>query len=633
MQQLTTTQIIDFIEGVDPFSQFNRHDLGIIADAFKVITLKQNKSISLNKRDNEKHVYLVYQGAVEQKKPDGSIRARLGAEDLFGFTFIEQTHHQQSPYIVCALEDAILLMLPYAVLSQWVNTKPEKAAHFAAKSEVRLQSAKTRLPDHKLWPAHNKHHLVKKVADVVTNTFVAVSPTESIQSVAQKISQVAGASAALVFDDVLAHDNAHLLQGIVTTNDMSNRVVAAGLPLDTPVEQIMSHSPKTIEADALLLHALATMKQCNLGHIPVIQDHKVTGLLCVQHLMQTQQTQCISLLQQIQHADSIKTLVSYSTHRQQIFQELVEDKMQPDAIGQVMTMLMDATTSRLIELTIDKIGQPPCDFCWIAAGSHARKEIHLLSDQDTALILDNNATKADRFYFKFLAMHVSNGLDACGYPLCSGRFMAVTPKWCQTESIWEAYYQEWVASPEYDNLLNITVFLEIRGVYGNKSFAHHLQQRLFEQIKKNKQFLGVLSNEATKITPPLGIFNNLVLEKSGRHSKTLNIKKFAISLIIDLARIYGLAAGSTESSTEARFKAANQQGILSSESYVDILGAYQFIMQFRFNHQSQLLKSNEMPNNHIIPDQFGNFERKHLKDAFRIISDLQDATKVKFKLL
>lgn len=62
-------------------------------------------------------------------------------------------------------------------------------------------------------------------------------------------------------------------------------------------------------------------------------------------------------------------------------------------------------------------------------------------------------------------------------------------------------------------------------------------------------------------------------------------------------------------------------------------GVYQFIMQFRFNHQSQLLKSNEMPNNHIIPDQFGNFERKHLKDAFRIISDLQDATKVKFKLL
>lgn len=67
--------------------------------------------------------------------------------------------------------------------------------------------------------------------------------------------------------------------------------------------------------------------------------------------------------------------------------------------------------------------------------------------------------------------------------------------------------------------------------------------------------------------------------------------------------------------------------------YTDILGAYQYIMQFRFNHQAELINAGKQPNSHINPDQFGRFERKHLKDAFRIISDLQDATKVKFKLL
>ncbi|MDG2643287.1 putative nucleotidyltransferase substrate binding domain-containing protein, partial [Vibrio parahaemolyticus] len=34
--------------------------------------------------------------------------------------------------------------------------------------------------------------------------------------------------------------------------------------------------------------------------------------------------------------------------------------------------------------------------------------------------------------------------------------------------------------------------------------------------------------------------------------------------------------------------------------------------------------------NHIAPDDFSSFERKHLKDAFKIISELQDVAKLKF---
>jgi CBS domain-containing protein len=70
--------------------------------------------------------------------------------------------------------------------------------------------------------------------------------------------------------------------------------------------------------------------------------------------------------------------------------------------------------------------------------------------------------------------------------------------------------------------------------------------------------------------------------------------------------------------------------MLSDDAFKNILGAYQFILSFRFGHQLEALKKGEVPDNNINPDSFGSFERKHLKDAFRIIADLQEAAKIRF---
>ena len=125
-------------------------------------------------------------------------------------------------------------------------------------------------------------------------------------------------------------------------------------------------------------------------------------------------------------------------------------------------------------------------------------------------------------------------------------------------------------------------------------------------------------------------FNSLVLEKSGENKKTLNVKKYAINLVIDLARIYGLAVECDLSATDERFSAANEKGMLSDDAFKNILGAYEFILSYRFSHQLEALKRGEEPNNNIDPNSFGSFERKHLKDAFRIIADLQEGAKVRF---
>ncbi|GGP74843.1 putative nucleotidyltransferase substrate binding domain-containing protein [Shewanella ulleungensis] len=618
MPQSLLPNIMTFISQIDPFDKIDKAELRELCAHVKISYLGKGEKVDLDEDDKEKSLYIVRTGSMEQRKTDGVLRARLGPEDLFGFTFLNSDVNDNEGYYATAIENTLLYLIPHSALQTLFKHSPHVAEHFASQAQVRLKSALD-----VVWSNKEKGLFLRRVGDIATGRIAIVTADMSIRKVAHEMRNVLRTSCAVIYKD-------NNIVGLITDRDMTKRVIADGVSVDQPIEDVMTASPHIIKPDDLVLHAASLMMQYNIRNLPVVKDNKVIGLLTTTHLVQNHRMQAIFLIDKIKYAGSTSVLASFTPERQAIFEALVEGKVAPETIGKVMTMIMDAYNRRLIQIAIDKLGPPPCEFSWIVAGSHARNEVHMLSDQDNAIVLADSATDNDKIYFKHLANLVTHGLDRCHYSLCSGNYMASTPKWCQTVSIWKAYYKKWVANPEYECLLNISVFLEIRTIYGNADYETELRNELHSNIKNNREFLSSLVKDAVNTNPPLGIFNKLVLEKSGENKKTLDVKKYAINLIIDLARIYGLAVECDLSATDERFKAANEKGVLSDDSFKNILGAYKFILSFRFNHQLVALKQGEEPNNNINPDHFGSFERKHLKDAFRIIADLQEAAKVRF---
>lgn len=610
--------IIQFIGQVDPFDKIPKSAIRQLASQIKITYLAKGEVIDFCTPGQQKSLYIIRTGSMEQRKTDGVLRAKLGPEDLFGFTFLNSDTAPADGYHATAIENTLLYLIPHSALQELLIQFPDCAEHFASQAQVRLQSALD-----VVWSNKEKGLFIKRVEEVASGRVAVVTANQTIQAVAHEMRVIQRSSCAVVYED-------EKIVGLVTDRDMTKRVIAHNVATDKPISEVMTHSPLTIAPDDLVLHAASMMMQFNIRNLPVIKNNQVVGLLTTTHLVQNHRVQAIFLIEKIKYANSIASLTSFTAERQAIFEALVEGRVSPETIGKVMTMIMDAYTRRLIQFAIDQLGPPPCDFSWIVAGSHARNEVHMLSDQDNAIVLDDNATEQDRLYFNQLATIVTEGLANCHYPLCPGKFMAVTPKWCQTLAVWKLYYKKWVANPEYQCLLNISVFLEIRSLYGNREYETKLRNAMHSNIRSNREFLSILVKDAVNTHPPLGIFNSLVLEKSGENNKTLNIKKYAINLIIDLARIYGLAVESDLSATGERFNAAKQQGVLSEDAFKNITGAYQFILSFRFSHQLEALKQGNKPDNHINPDRFGSFERKHLKDAFRIIADLQEAAKIRF---
>ncbi|MGR5232805.1 DUF294 nucleotidyltransferase-like domain-containing protein [Vibrio rotiferianus] len=613
-----TPNIFDFLIKIDPFDKLPESVVGSVANSVKVKYLVRGETIGFSALCDQRYLYIIRTGAIEQRTPNGELRARLGQDDQFGFTFLAPLGNAEDGYQAEAIEDSLLYLVPHSELKLVSEEHPEFADYFATQANVRLSSAVKYV-----CRKEEKGLFFRAVGEIASENIAIVDVNDSIRSVAQTMCGKQRSSCAVVMKE-------GEIIGLVTDRDMTKSVVAHDMDTNQSIANVMTLNPVLIEDDAKVIQAISLMLQYNIRCLPVVHGKLVKGLLTTTHLVHNHRTQSLFLIEKIKYASSLNTLAALKEERQTIFQALVESGVSAEIQGRVMSMIMDAFTHRIIQLNEELLGSPPCDYAWLVAGSHARNEVHMLSDQDSAIVLSDDATEEHKLYFTHLAMRVCNGLAACGYPLCDGKYMAASPKWCQPIHRWKEYYQKWVASPEYNKLLSISVFLEVRAIHGNREFIDQIQQHLHDCIQKSPSFIPALVRDAIDTHPPLGIFNNLVLEKGGKNSHTLNIKKYALNLIIDLARIFSLAAGGSLTGTEERFRYAAQQGTLSKDSVENIIGAYRFITQVRFRHQLNAILTGTTPDNHIAPDDFSSFERKHLKDAFKIISELQDVAKLKF---
>lgn len=617
MNQELLPNVRAFLQSIFPFSLLPDQVLDAIACNIDILLLNPGQELAPDCRAT--FLYLIRSGAVQQNHLNGQLRSRLASEDIFGFNL--QQVNSQNNYIIKAIENTLLYRIDYLELMEQVKEYPQVASQLALNLNTRLHSTHTfgSITD-------SQHHYMRLCGDTNQVQIVNVSAEQSIQSVAHAMSELAGGLSCAFITDSSKH-----LLGMVTDKEMTNRVVAQAIPITSPVSEIMTTNVHTVQDNDLLLTALHLMMQYQVQNIPVLNSQKqVVGLITPQDLIQKNGGRSIYLLDRIYKAISIETLISLAKERNQAFEGIMESRASPNLIGQVLTKLYDAFTYRLLELAIKQFGNPPCQFSWIVAGSHARNETHLSSDQDNAIIISDDATESDRTYFQHLAMYVCKGLSQLGYPLCSGRFMAATPQWCHRESVWKAYFRKWATNPEYELLLNLNVFVEIRHIYGNETIFQAVDSFRYQLVKNNKLLISALIRNSLRTRPPLGIFRNLVLDKDGQDNNVLNIKKSAIGCLVDIVRIYNLIYPSPILNTSERIEHLYKNNVFNKSSYLDIKETYQYVNQLRYESQLKSIQKNLTTNNLLQPDTFGSFERQHLKDAFRIISSHQDLIKMKF---
>ncbi|UJS25400.1 putative nucleotidyltransferase substrate binding domain-containing protein [Thiothrix winogradskyi] len=566
------------------------------------------------------HVLLIRRGAVDVCLESGDVYGRFSKGDWVGYRSVLRGGVVSMN--VMALEDSLFFAIPASLFLELVGSFDRVSKYFSDRKQERLRSALQEIR------GNDGMSLVAMHVRDLMKLPMLVGKSDSIQQVAQQMNEFNTQTVMVTGDD-------GGLCGIVTDVDFRKRVVAEGRSIHLPIADIMTLNPLTLTPRDQASEALLLMSRRNIRHLPVVEDSEVVGVLSASDLLRTQSSSAVYLVGDIFAAQDVARLAELSKSLPKLLVSLVKQSLPANDIGQSITSIGQAIARRLLVMAEEKFGAPPVPYAFIVAGSMARREQTAHSDQDNGMILSDDYNEAQHGeYFRQIAKYVSDGLDACGYIYCPGNVMATNDQWRQPLAVWRGYFDAWITKPEPMALMYASIFFDLRCLHGDASLLSRLLEEILSKTKTSTLFQAFMAGNALSHKPPIGFFRGFVLDKDSKDSsaeKGMDMKKRGVVPIIDMARLYALAAGLAPINTWERLEAIADAGTMTRSTVEDVRDAFEFISMVRLQHQAKQIENGQKPNNHMPPEELSALERRHLKDAFEVISTMQESMATRYQ--
>lgn len=619
--QVELIEIRDHLSRFAPFDDLPDEALDEIASQVQVRYFKAGTSIL--EHDEPIHdLHYIRSGAVEIFLRTGQLFNRLGEGDIFGQASLRRGKRVRFP--ARALEDTLVYFIPDALFQRLNDTHDSFADFVDTEGSGRLKAVT------------QSQGRANELTTVRANRLITRPPvTLDVQCSIHRAAAIMTEQSvsALLITESTGEDTQPRVVGIITDRDFRTRVVSAALPPETPLREIMSPDPITLQHTDSVLDAILCMLRNNIHHLPVLNRRRPIGLINLADVLRYQSRSSLYLVNDIFKRPSVTALQNLLPDVRATFLRMVEDEASAHMIGSAMSSIGRSFIQRLVDLAHEEMGPAPIPYCFMVMGSMARDEQLIVTDQDNALILDDSFDPAvhDEYFLK-LARFVSDGLAACGYSYCKGDIMATNPRWRQPLAVWKAYFTEWIERPNPQALLHSNIFFDLEAVSGQSDFVEQLRELIAAKASDNNRFLAMMARNSLNRTPPLGLFRTFVMEKDGEQKNIINIKGRGTAPLTDLIRVHALACGSTAQNSFDRLDDIGKTRLMPPESLEKLRHALEFLSLARIRHQALDLQEEREPNNYIEPENVSPAERYALKDAFQILSNAQNFLRYRYPM-
>ncbi|MCE5195065.1 MAG: DUF294 nucleotidyltransferase-like domain-containing protein [Nitrospiraceae bacterium] len=627
-------EVVEFLKKVPPFQFLEDTELKKIAAGVSMEYYPSGSTILYQEGPASEYLRVIKKGGVKVfiRSADNEevVIDYRGEGDVFGL--LSMVKGDRSIANVIAVEDTISYLIDKQTILALLDTHPS-VTEFFLKSFLNKYIDKTYKEMHNkslLYGGGDKLLFTTPIGEL-SNRKVITAPNDiTIKEASEIMSKHKIGSLVLVTTEGVP-------VGIVTNRDFRDKVVSKGRQVTDSVTSIMSSSLIKAEARDYCFEALLKMLRYNIHHVLVVDEGKLKGIITNHDLMMLQGISPISIVKELESQQTIEGLIPVSKKINKIVSLLLKEGAKASNITRIISEINDRLVKKIIDITERELGKPPVNYCWIVFGSEGRKEQTFKTDQDNAIIYDDTDTKEEaekaKVYFSVFASHIRDGLLKCGFPLCPANYMATNPQWCQPLKVWKKYFSNWVSEPVQDSILKSLIFFDFRPLYGEISFAEKLRDHLIIILKDQKVFLGYLANVIIKNMPPVGFLKSFVVEKSGEHKDMLNLKIKGVSMLVDIVRLFSLERGIRETSTLERLNVLKNSHTTAKEYAEEIEHAFEFIMLLRIQHQLEQIQSGSDPDNFIDPKKLSNLEKKTMKEAFHLVSKIQDSIIERYKSL
>ncbi|OZD66582.1 cyclic nucleotide-binding protein [Rhodococcus sp. 05-340-1] len=428
--------------------------------------------------------------------------------------------------------------------------------------------------------------------------------------------------------------------GIFTDRDLRIRVVAAGIGIDTPIEQVMTSPAETVTADRLAGTVLMDMLERGLRHMPVVSTRgEVLGVVEDSDLHAASTRRSFVVRRAVASASTPAELADAGRLVPRLVVDLFKGGTDAMAVSAILSVVVDSLVRRAVEIEWTARPDVPRDhFAWITLGSVARREAMPSSDVDSALTWadatadpdvrgKSNAVSWTRDEALMdLATRVHVSLDAAGLPSDSNGAVASSPRFARSAGQWERAAAHWLSNPfgergnpaEDSGLIMSSLMIDGRVVWGPREL-HTVPEAYRRLLLDHPDALRLQLRDALAGRARLRSLRDVLARRGG----TFDLKAHALTPIVNLARWGGLSVGIASSSTPARLAAASGNGMLSERDVATLTEVFALLQRLRLSHQIDQITAGHRPGDVLIMADLSPLERSLLTDGIREIAAVQ----------
>ncbi len=417
--------------------------------------------------------------------------------------------------------------------------------------------------------------------------------------------------------------------GIFTMTDLLGRVALQEIPLDVPLEEVMTPDPIALPESALGFEGIEVMAEHGMKHICVLSGGRLVGVLGERDLLTSNPLTLDRLVRGILRADTVATIAGHLGEVPRLIGAVISQGAEADQILRLITRINDHATRRVLALLRREHDVGGVDFTWLAFGSQAREEQALRTDQDNGILFRCEPGEEDATRERLLpfAQAVNRALDECGFDLCPGDIMAGNPECCLSGREWERRFGRWIDQGTPEHLLKSSIFFDLRAIDGDAGPVEHLRSQMLHKTAFNSRFRRQMAANQMSIRPPLGLFGEI---RSGANG--INIKLQGLTPFVDGARVMALAAELPATGSHERLDQAVASEVLRENDARDYHAALRYLQMLRLRTQQRALDAGREDSNRIRPEELGTLESRVLKESFRQARKLQGQLAVQYQL-
>ncbi|WP_333985033.1 putative nucleotidyltransferase substrate binding domain-containing protein [Ectopseudomonas khazarica] len=621
---------MEFLQKFPPFNQMDTAHLAFLVEHCQLRFYAEGDSIIKPADGVVEHFYIVKQGRVHGERPHS---ARRGTETTFEITAGEcfplaaligeratRTEHLAAEDTFC------LLLAKHAFIKLFAVSNPLRDFALRGVSSL-LDQVNQQVQLRAVETLGAQYSLDTRLGELAMRQPIGCAPHTPLREAVRLMHEQHVGSIVVV-------DPSERPLGIFTLRDL-RRVVADGVDLAQPIDRLMTPNPFHLQPDASAFDAAIAMTERHIAHVCLVQNEKLCGVISERDLFSLQRVDLVHLARTIRHAGKVETLAGLRSDIRLLVDRMLAHGASSTQITHIVTLLNDHTVCRVIELTLEAMGDPGIAFTWLCFGSEGRREQTLHTDQDNGILFeaaDAAEAAAIRGRLLPLAVEINQRLAQCGFTLCKGNIMAGNPELCLSRQEWSRRFAGFVDEATPENLLGSSIYFDLRTIWGPDTGCEQLRAALLERVASNSLFQKMLAENALRQRPPVGRFRDFVVARSGADKDTLDLKVQGLTPFVDGARLLALANGISSVGTLERLRALVAKGVIDALDGAAYEEAYHFIQQTRMQ-QHQLQARDELPySNRVDPDHLNHLDRRILRESFRQAQRLQSSLAMRYQL-